>query len=266
MKYRLIEWGEYELTVSSLVTFIAVLMVMFAISRGLRGAIYRVTKLEDSKKFSISKLSNYVIGFFTILIGMNVLGINISILTAGSAALLVGVGFGLQNLFNDFVSGIILLVDATLKVGDVIEVNGMIYRVEQINFRTTTVVGRNENFVIMPNSQLTANNLINWTHSGVSSRFRVDIGVDYGTDVPTIMNILKVAASKHTKVLPTPEPFVRFEDYGDSALQFALYFFTNDVFRVENIKSELRIEIYEEIKRQGITIPFPQRVVHVQPS
>jgi small-conductance mechanosensitive channel len=186
------------------------------------------------------------------------------VLLAGSAAIMVGVGFGLQNLFNDFFSGIILLLDRSIKIDDIIEVKGMIYKVEEINFRTTTVLGRDENYVILPNSNLTSNSLVNWTHNQMSSRFKVELGVDYSTDIYLLMPILQKIAQQHPLVLDTHETFVRFEDYGDSALIFSVFFYTNEVFRVEKIKSDIRIEIFKALKEKNIEIPFPQRVVHLK--
>jgi small-conductance mechanosensitive channel len=138
----------------------------------------------------------------------------------------------------------------------------MIYKVQKINFRTTTVLGRDDNYVILPNSELTKNSVVNWTYSEISSRFKISIGVDYSTDVLLLMQLLKDVAKENERVLKSPEPFVRFEDYGDSALVFSVYFYTNEIFRVENLKSEMRVEIFKALKYNDITIPFPQRVVH----
>lgn len=264
LQTNIIELGDYTLklqNVLSLIVFIGfVIFIYFIIKR----VIYKSSTLDLAKKFSISKLLKYLSIVITFVISLHLLGFNVSVLLAGSAALLVGLGFGLQNLFNDFISGIILLLDRTLKVGDIIEVNSMIYKVMEINFRTTTVLGRDENYIILPNSELTGNSVINWTHSEISSRFKVTVGVDYSTDIQVLMPVLKEVAMAHKQVLNTPEPFVRFEDYADSALIFSVYFYTNEVFRVENIKSELRVEIFKALKDNNISIPFPQRVVHIK--
>ncbi len=263
LQTNIIELGNYTLklhNVLSLIVFIGfVILISFIIKR----IIYKTSTLDLAKKFSISKIYKYLVIAISFIISLHLLGFNVSVLLAGSAALLVGLGFGLQNLFNDFISGIILLLDRTLKVGDIIEVNSMIYKVLEINFRTTTVLGRDDNYIILPNSELTSNSLINWTHSEISSRFKVNIGVDYSTDVIQLMQILKDVAKRNSGVLQSPEPFARFEDYGDSSLLFSVYFFTNEIFRVENIKSELRIEIFKTLKKENITIPFPQRVLHL---
>jgi len=266
LEYKIIEVSNYTLTlfnIASFALFMAVVIVLLII---LKRLIYRSRTLDPAKKFSIIKLSQYVIAIFSFLISLNILGFDISVLLAGSAAVLVGLGFGLQNLFSDFISGIILLLDGTLKVGDIIDVNGSIFKVQEINIRTTTVLGRDENYVLLPNSELTRNSVINWTHSHVSSRFKVNVGVDYSTDVLKLMQILKDVTRENAEVLSSPEPFVRFEDYGESALLFSVYFYTNEVFRVENIKSEIRIELFKAFKEHGITIPFPQRVIHTRES
>lgn len=249
------------LNIFSFFIFVALaLFVVFVLKR----VIYKSDALDAAKKYSVSRLLNYVVIVISFLISLHLLGFNISVLLAGSAAILVGLGFGLQNLFADFISGIILLIDGTLKVGDIIEVNSNIYQVQEINFRTTTVLGRDENNIILPNSELTGNKVINWTHGAVSSRFNVSIGVDYSTDILVLMPVLKEIVIRNKLVLNNPEPFVRFEDYGDSSLIFSVYFYTNEVFRVEYIKSEIRIEIFKALKERKITIPFPQRVVHIK--
>lgn len=259
--YELFNIGGYKLQLDTLISFIIFIAVVVGVIITLKRLIYRSKKLNPAEKFSINKLSRYVIILLAFIIGLRILGFDITVLLAGYAAVLLGLGFGLQHIFNDFISGIILLLDGSLKVDDIVEVNGRIYKVEEINFRTTTVLGRDENYVILPNSELTGNRVVNWTYNNKSSRFQVDIGVDYATDVMGLMEILKTAAKANRRVLDKPEPFVRFEDYGDSELSFSVYFYTYEIFRAENIKSELRIEIFKALKEKGINIPFPQRVI-----
>ncbi|MBP8791051.1 MAG: mechanosensitive ion channel [Breznakibacter sp.] len=261
---NILEVGNYSLSLYNIISLILFIFTIIVILIILKHLIYRSKTLDASKKFSITKLSRYTIVTLSLLMGLNILGFNISVLLAGSAAIMVGLGFGLQGLFSDFISGIILLLDGTLKVNDIIEVNNSIYSVQEINFRTTTVLGRDDNYIILPNSELTSNKVINWTHGQVSSRFKVTLGVDYSTDISTLMAILKTVAKENQRVLSTPEPFVRFEDYGDSSLIFSVYFYTKEIFRVENTKSEIRIELFKTLKEKGINIPFPQRVVHIK--
>jgi small-conductance mechanosensitive channel len=259
--YRILEIGEYSLSIINLLGFFLFLLAVVALLTVLKKIIYRSSRLDNAKKFSLYKLLQYTIGVFALLISLYILDFKISILLAGSAALLVGIGFGLQHLFNDFISGIIILLEGILKVDDIIEVNNIIYKVEEINFRTTTVIGRDEDYVILPNSELTSNIVVNWTHSRVSSRFKISLGVDYATDVVLLMKLLKDTAMSHDQVLKHLEPYVRFEEYGDSALIFGVYFFSDEIFRSEQIKSEIRIEIFKILQKHNITIPFPQRVI-----
>lgn len=266
LQTNIIELGNYTLKLHNVISLIVFIGFVILISFIIKRIIYKSSTLDLAKKFSISKLFKYLVIAISFVVSLHLLGFNVSVLLAGSAALLVGLGFGLQNLFNDFISGIILLLDRTLKVGDIIEVNSMIYKVQEINFRTTTVLGRDDNYIILPNSELTGNSVINWTHSEISSRFKVTVGVDYSTDIQTLMRVLKEVAKANKQVLNSPEPFVRFEDYADSALLFSVYFYTNEVFRVENIKSEIRVEIFKALKDNNISIPFPQRVVHIKNS
>jgi small-conductance mechanosensitive channel len=239
------------------------LIVVTLLLKIIRKAIYRVDKIDIAKKYSIYSLIRYLIIVIAIISGLQLFGFNLSVLVAGSAALLVGVGLGLQNLFSDFVSGIILLVDSSVKVNDVIELNGLVCTVQEINLRTTTVLTRDDKYIILPNSDLTRNQLINWTHSDLASRFEVTVGVDYSSDIHQVIQILKKAVDSQNNVLKEPNPFIRFTDFGDSSLNFSVIFWSEELFRIETTKSDLRIKIFELFKENNITIPFPQRVVHI---
>jgi len=263
LNYSIVHVGTFELKVLSLVKFLAYLVAIFVFLQFAKRLIYRPKKMDISRKFAIYSLFKYVTFVFAFVFGLQILGFNLSVLLAGSAALLVGIGLGLQNLFSDFVSGIIILIESSVKVEDVIEVNGLVCKVQKINLRTTTVLTREDKYIILPNSDLTRNQLINWTHSNVLSRFEIAVGVDYSSDVQLVMRILKQAALEHKAVLKTPTPSVRFDDYGDSSLKFLLFIWSEEVFRVENVKSEIRVRIFELFRENNVTIPFPQRVVHL---
>lgn len=198
-----------------------------------------------------------------IISGLQLFGFNLSVLVAGSAALLVRVGLGLQNLFSDFISGILLLLDSSVKVNDVIELNRMACTVHEINLRTTTVPKRDDKYIILPNSHLTKNQLINWSHSNLASRFEVTVGVDYASDIKQVMSLLKETVNNQNGILDVPSPFILFTDFGDSSLNFSIFFRSEELFRVENIKSKMRIKIFESFNANHITIPFAQRVFHI---
>jgi small-conductance mechanosensitive channel len=149
-------------------------------------------------------------------------------------------------------------------VGDIIEVNEMICKIEEIRLRTTKVLTRDDKNIILPNTELTRNNLINWTLHNRISRFEVVVGVEYSANVPLVLKLTKDATSLIEGISKTPAPFVRLTDFSDSALEITIYFWAEEVFRVENIKSELRIKILELFNQNNVTIPFPQRVIHTK--
>jgi len=261
--FSVFDIGKLDIKLSSLLMLLAFFVFIFLLLQGIRKAVFRVKKFDVAKQYAIYSLVKYFILVISFVVGFQILGFNLSVLIAGSAALLVGLGLGLQNLFSDFISGIILLVDSTVKVGDIIEVNGIVCQVEVINLRTTTVMTRDDKYIILPNSDLTRNPIINWTHSGVTSRFEVTVGVDYSSDVQLVMQILKDASTNQKGVLKNPAPFVRFTDYGDSSLNFSVFFWSDEVFRVDNIRSDIRVRIFGQFKKNGVVIPFPQRVIHI---
>lgn len=262
LNFKLFTIGKADISVSSLIFLVIFMLALNFIVKLIRKLIYRSQKLDESKKFTVFSLIKYVLYVVGFILGMNMIGINVSVLMGASAALLVGIGLGLQNIFSDFVSGIVLLLDSSIKVGDIIEVDNLVCQVKEINLRTTTVLTRDDKYVILPNTFLTKNNLFNWTHSNLNSRFDIQVGVAYSSDVQTVMDILKSVTAANPKVAKTPEPFVRFNDYADSALIFNVYFWSSDPFRVENLKSELRVKYFEAFRENDIEIPFPQRVVH----
>lgn len=260
--YTLFHDSDFNIKVISIIKLIVFGFIVLVVLKIIKKTIYKIDKIDIAKKYSLYNLLRYIVIVISILVGLQLFGFNLSVLVAGSAALLVGIGLGLQNLFSDFISGIILLVDSSIKVNDVIQVKDIVCIVKEINLRTTTVLTRDDKYIILPNSDLTRNQLINWTHSERSSRFEITVGVDYSSNVAQVMQLLKQAVDSHHEVLKEPCSFVRFTDFGDSSLNFSVVFWSEELFRVENIKSEIRIKIFELFTENSIVIPFPQRVVH----
>jgi small-conductance mechanosensitive channel len=264
LEYKILEIGQYSLSVYNIVAILLLIIGVWIMLKAFKKFITNNRRLRKSKKYAVYQIIKYLIVATAILMGLETLGVNVKVMLAGSAALLVGIGLGLQNLFNDFVSGVIILLDASVKVNDIIEVDGLFCRVQKINIRTTTVLTREDKYIILPNSTLTASQLINWTHGHERSRFEITIGVDYATDIPKAMKIIKEVALNYEQVFKDPVPYVRLSDFSDSSINLTLLFWTDEIFRVENIKSEIRIRILEMFHSNGITIPFPQRVVHIK--
>lgn len=264
LNYELLKIGKDTIYLVSVLKLVGFLLLIFIVLFGLKKAIYKSKRFDVAKKYSIYSLSKYFIFVLASIYGLQIVGFNLSVLMAGSAALLVGVGLGLQSIFSDFISGILILIESTVKVNDVIEVDGVVSIVKEINLRTTTVLTRDDKYIIVPNSNLTTSQIINWTHDHISSRFEVKVGVDYSSDVNLVMEVLKKVVLSQGGIEKEPVPFVRFVQFGDSSLDFAVIFWSEDVFRVRNIESELRVKIFNAFKENNIAIPFPQRVVHIK--
>jgi len=262
----ILKFSKVKITIFDLFSILNIIIFTEIISITLRGVFDRLVvqnKLEQGTAVAIFKFLNYTLWVIAIAMGLEAIGFKLTILLASSAALLVGVGMGIQQLFNDVVSGFILLTENNVKVGDVVEVNDLVGKIEDIGFRTTLIKTRDNIRIIVPNSKLTSDNVINWTSNGRNTRFSVTIGVAYGSDVEKVMEILKKVAVENKHIRKKPEPFVRFEDFGDSALIFGLYFYTDEAFWVENIKSELRVQIDKLFRENNIEIPFPQQDVYL---
>ncbi len=219
--------------------------------------------IEKGKTRSVYQIIKYFIYVLAFAIFVQSLGINITILIASLSALLLGLGLGIQHLFTDLVSGFIILFDRTIKIGDIVEIKDeLVGKVESINLRTSTLITRDDIEIIIPNSKFTSDNIINWTHNSLKSRFHIKVGVAYGSDVRLVERILLEVTNNHKDIVLDPKPTVHFIDFGDSSLDFKLFFFSEVAFRIESIKSELRFEIDKKFRENNVTIPFPQRDVH----
>ncbi|MGY5354822.1 mechanosensitive ion channel family protein [Wenyingzhuangia sp. IMCC45467] len=219
--------------------------------------------LDHSNAYALVQISSYFLWIIGIVFMLEGLGIEITFLLAGSAALLVGIGLGLQQTFNDFISGLILLFEGTTKVGDILEVDGDVVQIKSIGLRTSKAINRFDISVIIPNSLITTNKVVNWSHHGTTTIFTVKVGVAYGSDVEQVIDILKECARKHPEVIRKQDTNVRFTDFGASSLDFMIIFYTANIFGVEKIKSEIRVNIAKAFKEHNITVPFNQLDVHL---
>jgi len=247
---------------------ILVLIFVFFITSYLLKVIKKITnsklKEEDKDKFNtLFIFLKYFIYLLVTIIALDSLGIKISVLLAGSAALLVGVGLGLQTLFQDIISGIFILLDKSIQLNDVIEIDDKIAKVFEINLRTTRATTIDDKVVIIPNHIFSANNLYNWTQNGRLIIESVTVGVAYGSDVEKVKDLLLEVAMENSKIVKTKKPTVLFNNFGDSSLEFILRFSTKQGFILPIIKSELRFAIDKKFRENNIQIPFPQRDVHI---
>lgn len=260
--YTLFSIDDFTLKIATFVKLFVLLFVIVVILKIIRYSIYKSSRFDEPKKFSIYRLTKYVVIIFSFIYGLRVVGFDVSVLLAGSAALLVGFGLGMQNLFSDYISGLIILIDSSIKVGDILDIDGLICQVQEINLRTTTVFTRDDKYIILPNTDLTRKHLINWTLSEITSRFDVSVGVDYSSDVDEVISIMLAVAAGFEQIKKEPQAFVRFNEFGDSSLDFSIFFWSDEIFRIEKIKSDYRIALFKSFKEHKINIPFPQRVIH----
>lgn len=219
---------------------------------------------EDKGKFkAVFSFVQYFVYTIVLVIALESSGINVSVLLAGSAALLVGIGLGLQTLFQDIMSGIFILVDKSLHVNDIIEIEDKIGKVDEIRLRTTRAITIDDKVLIIPNHKFLTNSLFNWTQNGIQTTEGVEVGVAYGSDLELVKDILIDVASAHPKVLKSTVPKVLFTDFGESSLQFKLLFVINNSYEHLTVKSDLRFAIDKKFRENKIVIPFPQRDIHL---
>ena len=222
---------------------------------------------EDDKGRSkaVFKFLSYIVWFVAILFIINSTGTDLTVIWGAGAALLVGVGLGLQQIIADLVSGVFLLFEGNLREGDVVELNnGVIGRVEHVGIRTSKILTRDDYIMIIPNSQFIVEEVINWTHNEENTRFHINVGVAYGSNTRLVEKVLLDSAKIKPEISINPAPFVRFENFGDSSLDFQLFFWSTKTFRIENLKSDLRFLIDQNFRENEIQIPFPQRDVHIK--
>lgn len=268
INFKLIDTENIDVTVYHILISIAFAIAAIIISAVIKKIIMgrvKHRKIDRGTGNSIFLIIKYALWIFVILMIFDLVGIRITLLLAGSAALLVGLGLGLQNIFNDIVSGFFMLFERNLKVGDVVELEeGMIGRVEQVGLRTSKIRTRDNIINIVPNRLFINDKVVNWSHLEENTRFHVSVGVSYGSDVELVQKVLLDVADANKDITHEPRPFVRFLDFGNSSLDFQLFFWTDRSFEVENIKSDLRFEINRAFRENEITIPFPQRDLHLK--
>ncbi len=262
LEYNFLSLGGYNLNLLKVIIVIIIYFIirlLLWISLKVINRFFKKKDLDSGRQYAVTQFVKYIIYTAGVLIILESLGVQLSILWAGSAALLVGVGLGLQQTFNDLISGIILLVEGSVEVGDILEIETMVGRVTKIGLRTSTVETRDDIVVVLPNSKLVTDSVINWNHNHTPTRFKINVGVSYYSDVDLVTKLIIEAVNGHAKILTSPKPQVQFADFGNSSLDFTLYFFSHEFFRIEVIKSDLRYAIFRIFKKNNIEIPFPQR-------
>lgn len=262
--------GGMRISLLSIILGVVVFFVLIALVKSLRPKIENNMlarmEIDEGTRHSLASGFSSVGYVASALLAIVIMGGNLTSLALVAGALSVGIGLGLQNVVNNFVSGIILLFERPVKVGDWVVINGEEGRIKQINIRSTEVETFRKSSLIIPNANLLSTTVTNLTHGNNWSRQSVSVGVAYGSDTEKVKQILLECAAAHKRVLRKPEPYVLFKDFGASSLEFELRCYTNDIWSGWSIPSDLRFEINRRFNEEGIEIPFNQLVVHTGSS
>lgn len=264
LSYRIYDSDTVHLTIGTFLTIIIAIVLVTYLLKFIHRLVTAKLPEEDKNKFiSIFGFLKYLFYIIVVITIIHSSGVNLTILLTASAALFVGLGFALQYLFQDIISGILIILDQSLHVGDIIEVDSKVGRVFEMRLRTTRALTRDDKVIVIPNHKFLTNSIYNYTQNHKTTREAIKIGVAYGSNVDLVTSVLKGIAQEQRGVLKSPKPFVLFEDFGDSALLFSLNYFVTDSFSDPRTKSEMRYKIDAKFRENSISIPFPQRDVHL---
>lgn len=277
LDFKLINLKSFQLDFYDILVIVSVFYGARIIVNLVR--LYLGRKFKNSESHDLAteyvymQVARYVIYVFSILLCFQILAIDLTLLLTGSAALLVGIGLGLQDVFKDMFAGVVLLFENNIRIGDIVEINsvgnngdkeGIIAKIVKINVRTTEIQTRDGNMLIIPNTKLTQELIANWSHGSELSRFKINISVDYGSNMELVQSLLKQAALAHPKVKKSHPISVILNNFGDSGLEIHLVFWADQSWDIAIYKSEIRFEIDRLFREHKITIPYPKRSVIVQ--
>jgi len=266
---ELFNLGDTQFTLKSIFLLIFSLVLLFYITAKIRNLlvkrIFPRYNLEVGISQSIGTLIRYILIILGLLVIFQTTGIDLSAIGLLIGALGIGIGFGLQNIVNNFISGIIILFERPVKIGDRVEIEDLSGNIVNISARATTIITNDNIAVIVPNSDLVSTRVINWSHNNRSVRLNFPVGVSYNEDPERIRRILIEVANENTGVLPDPPPDVLFEEFGESSLDFNLRVWTDEYSNKPKVlKSQLYYSIFRKFKAENIEIPFPQRDVYIK--
>ena len=267
--YPLVKLGESDVTLASLFKFGCIVVLVLVFERLLRRCLVRRflqhTHFHPSMQYAVSKISGYIfitVGFY---VALKLVGIDLSSLAVIAGAIGVGLGFGLQNVISNFVSGLIILAERPISIGDRVELGEVAGLVTKISLRSTTIVTNDNITIIVPNSDFITNKVTNWSYGDPKVRIRIPVGVAYGTDPERLRRLMVEVATEHPMVLRDPAPELFFNGFGDSSLNFELGVWTADMTsKPRRFRSELNYAIERKLREHNIEVPFPQRDLHLR--
>jgi len=265
LDYVIFTIGDYSLRVSMIVKILLIIVITKILLWIIKKMLFRRSDVNEHERGNIQaiyQIIRYFIWLFAIGLVLETMGIKVTLLLAGSAALLVGIGLGLQQTFNDVISGIILLTERSIKIGDVLEIDDDVVKIQTIGIRTSKALNTDDISIIIPNSLITTSKVINWSHQNDKTRFRIDVGVAYGSNVDNVIHVLEESAFEHPDVYDRDLTEARLVGFGSSSLDFQLLFFSKNTFRIGSVKSDIRRIIVQKFSENNIIIAFPQLDVH----
>ena len=266
----LFKLGETQITLLSVVYFLLLLFLLIYLSGKGKTLVNRILArrgVEVGVREATGSIVRYLMLFIGLLVILQTVGIDLTALSILTGAVGLGIGFGLQNIASNFISGIIILFERPVRIGDRIAVADVEGDVVRIGARSTTVLTNDNIDIIIPNSKLITENVVNWTHSEHKVRFRIPVSVAYATDIRRVEQALLEAAKNVYEVLETPAPAVRFISFGENGLEFELRAWTTTlVQRRGKFTSEINYAIYDKFKEHEIEVPYPQCDIHIRSS
>ena len=269
LNYPLFTLGQSVVTLAGIMSLLALILGVFigehVFRRYIVRRLLRKTRLELGIQYAIARMFGYILLAIGIYVALQIVGIDLSSLAFLAGAIGVGIGFGLQNIINNFVSGIIILAERPISLGDRIEVAGIAGQVTKISLRSTTVITNDNIAMIVPNADFISSTVTNWSHSDPKTRFRLPVGVHYNSDVRAVEKALLEAAAECEDVLQDPAPAVRFLEFGDSSLNFELRVWCKTIYKQPNlVRSKVNFLIWDKFKKYDIEIPYPQSDIYIK--
>lgn len=267
LEFELLSVGEYKIKVYTLGIILLILLITNVLLFAIKKVLFHKSKkkkIDLGNIFALFQIIKYVIWIIASGFLLNAIGLKVTVLVAGSAALLVGVGLGLQQTFNDVLSGIILLSGRSIKIDDILEIDGDVEKIQNIGLRTSKGLNTDDISVIIPNSLITTNKVINWSHQSKRTRFKIDVGVSYTSDVDLVIKVLQESVLEHSDDSDKKFIEARLVNFGSSSLDFQVLFFSQNIFRINKLKSDIRRTMHKNFIENNISIPFPQMDVHLK--
>lgn len=268
LSFKLFELKQTPVTVLSLVMFIVMIAAFYLLSKFLNRIVLRRILarfgLDKGIQYTLTRMVHYLIMITGLVVAFQFVGIDLAGLTVIFGLLSVGIGFGLQNITSNFISGLILLFERPIKVGDRVTVGDIEGDVTSINMRSTTIQSLDNISIIVPNSEFISSTVTNWSYGDPKIRLKIEVGVSYSSDLETVMKALREVADENNDILKDPEPFVLLSGFGDSSWDMVLVVWLGDPKKYYVTRSAINCAIVQKFRDYGVEIPFPQRDLHVR--